>query len=234
VVGGLGGGYLRWVADTILFDIDGTLVDTNYHHALAWFRAFREYDVTVPVWRIHRAIGMGGDRLVGAVAGDEVEARHGDDVRAAWKRAFGPMLDEVVAFEGAQEVLKECRRLGLQVVLASSGAREHVEHYVDLLDFDAIGQRWISGDTASTTKPDPELLEIALEGCDDGRAVLIGDSVWDCEAAARIDLPCVTLRTGGFSADELLSAGAERVLDSPVELQVALTDLPRAEVKLNR
>jgi HAD superfamily hydrolase (TIGR01549 family) len=218
------------MTDTILFDIDGTLVDTNYHHAVAWFRAFRRYDVTVPVWRIHRAIGMGGDRLVPAVAGEHVEAQYGDQVRTAWKEEFDPMLGEVEPFEGARDVLVAVKDLGHRLVLASSGAREHVEHYVEMLGFEKIGDRWISGDDAPATKPDPQLLLVALDGFDDGRAVMIGDSVWDCEAAKRINVPCVALRAGGFGADELKSAGAARVYDSLAELLVFLDDLPLGEV----
>jgi len=220
------------VTDTIVFDVDGTLVDTNYHHALAWFRAFRGCDVTVPVWRIHRAIGMGGDRLVAAVAGDQVETEHGDALRAAWKKAFEPMLDEIVPFEDAPAVLQDCRRRGFRVVLASSGDPEHVRYYLDLLDADELAERWTSAEDVSSTKPDPELLAVALDGFDDGRAVLIGDSVWDCESATRMGLPCVGLLTGGSGAEELRSAGAARVFDSIPELRAALTDLPLAPVRL--
>jgi HAD superfamily hydrolase (TIGR01549 family) len=219
------------MSDTILFDIDGTLVDTNYHHAVAWFRAFRRFDVTVPVWRIHRAIGMGGDRLVAAVAGDDVEDRRGDDVREAWKQEFDPMLPEVRLFEGARDALAAAKDRGWRVVLASSGAKQHIEHYVDLLEFDALGgDRWVSGDDASGTKPDPELLEVALDGFDDGQAVMIGDSVWDCEAAARIGLPCVALRTGGTGAGELRSAGAAQVHETLPALREAYDGLPFAPV----
>jgi HAD superfamily hydrolase (TIGR01549 family) len=222
------------MTDTIVLDIDGTLVDTNYHHAVAWFRAFRQYDVTVPIWRIHRAIGMGGDRLIAEVAGDEVEDKYGDDLREGWKREFDPLIGEVVLFEGARELLRAGKELGLQVVLASSGAREHVEHYVELLEFEKLGgDRWLSGDDASGTKPDPDLLKRALDGVDDGRAVMVGDSVWDCEASANIDLKCVALRTGGFGVDELRAAGAERVLDSLVDLKAQLGDLPLATPRLD-
>src|SRR3954454_14339645 len=120
--------------DTAVLDIDGTLVDTNYQHALAWFRAFRRFGVTLPIWRIHRAIGMGGDQLVAAVAGDRFETEHGDDARAAWKEEFDPLLGEVQPFEGVPELLRAIGERGVDVVLASSGAPEHVDAYLDLFD----------------------------------------------------------------------------------------------------
>ena len=220
------------MTDTIVFDVDGTLVDTNYHHALAWFRAFRTCDVTIPVWRIHRAIGMGGDRLITAVAGERVEDEHGDEIRAAWKRAFQPMLGEVMPFEGARAALEEARRHGYQVVLASSGDPEHIRHYVDLLAADELAQRVTTAEDVSSTKPDADLLRAALDGLDTDTAVLIGDSPWDCVAAAKINLPCVALRTGGFSVDELREAGAVLVFETLPQLCSALPNLPMAPVTM--
>lgn len=101
--------------DTAAFDVDGTLVDTNYQHALAWFRAFRRFDITPPIWRIHRSIGMGGDQLVTAVTGEAVEDRIGDDLRSAWKEEFDPLLGEVVVFEGARELREAMDDLALRV-----------------------------------------------------------------------------------------------------------------------
>jgi HAD superfamily hydrolase (TIGR01549 family) len=222
------------MTDTIVFDVDGTLVDTNYHHALAWFRAFRGHDVTVPVWKIHRAIGMGGDRLVAEVAGERVEEEHGDAVREAWKQQFEPMLPEIVPFERARDMLDDCRKAGFRLVLASSGNPAHVKYYRDLLDADELVERATDAEDVSATKPDPELLEAALDGLADGRAVVVGDSVWDCKAAERVDLPCVALLTGGFGADELRTAGAARVYESLVDLRAALPDLPTAPVRLGR
>jgi phosphoglycolate phosphatase-like HAD superfamily hydrolase len=101
------------MTDTAVLDIDGALVDTNYHHALAWYRAFRRFEVTLPVWRLHRAIGMGGDQLVPAVAGDKFEEQHGDDVRTAWGKEFAPLLAEIRAFDGVPDLLAELRGRGM-------------------------------------------------------------------------------------------------------------------------
>ena len=204
--------------DTAAFDVDGTLVDTNYQHALAWFRAFRRYDITRPIWRIHRAIGMGGDQLVAAVAGDDVEAKLGDELRAAWKTEFEKMIDEVVAFEGALDLLSAARDRGFKVVLASSGAKEHTERYIDLLGARDVIEAFTSSEDVKETKPAPDLIHAALNKVGGNRAILIGDSTWDAEAANRAGALTYAVLTGGFSAEELDKAGAEKVFSSLVEL----------------
>src|SRR4051794_17370751 len=109
------------MADTAIFDVDGTLVDSNYQHALAWSRAFRRFDITGPLWRIHRGIGMGGDLFVPAIAGPDVEEAHGDDLRRAWSEEFDQLIDEIQPFDGVGELLAEVKARGFRLVLASSG-----------------------------------------------------------------------------------------------------------------
>src|SRR6266513_637997 len=102
-----------------ILDIDGTLVDTNYHHAIAWYRAFREHGVTPAIWRIHRHIGMGGDQLVGAVAGEEVERERGDDIRETEGELYMKLIDEVEPLDGARELIAELAELTDALILAS-------------------------------------------------------------------------------------------------------------------
>ncbi|WP_308283266.1 HAD family hydrolase [Pseudonocardia nigra] len=212
------------VFDTAVFDVDGTLVDTNYHHAIAWFRAFRRHRIAVPVWRLHRAIGMGGDQLVAAVAGEDVENRLGDELRAAWTEEFDPLLREVQPFAGVVELLTDVRRRGFRIVLASSGKAEHVEHYLGLFDGKALSDGWTTSADVQRTKPAPDLLEAALRAVDGTAGVLVGDSVWDFRAAAALDAPGYAVRSGGFSDDELCAAGAREVFDSPDELRQRLDE----------
>jgi HAD superfamily hydrolase (TIGR01549 family) len=204
--------------DTAVVDVDGTLVDSNYQHALAWFRAFRHHDITLPVWRLHRAIGMGGDQLVAAVAGDEVEERLGDELRARWSIEFDPMLDEVQPLIGARELLVELRDHGQAVVLASSGKPEHVDHYLDLVDGKSVAHAWSTSGDVDHTKPAPDLLQVALRKAGGDAPVMIGDSVWDFAAAHRAGYPGYALRTGGFSERELLDSGALGVYTSLADL----------------
>lgn len=209
-------------ADTAVLDVDGTLVDTNYHHALAWYRAFRRIGVGLPVWRLHRAIGMGGDQLVAAVAGDEVERRHGDEVRAAWAQEFAPMLDEIRAFDGVGELLDDIAARGLTIVLASSGKPEHVDRYLKLFDGRSRAAAWTTSEDVEATKPAPDLLQVAVAKVGGRSPVLLGDSTWDFAAARRAGHPGYAIRTGGFSPEELREAGALEVFDSVRDLHAAL------------
>jgi len=211
--------------DTAVVDVDGTLVDTNYHHALAWARAFGRYDVVVPVWRIHRAVGMGGDRLIAAVAGDEVEERCGDELRDAWVQEFDPMLGEVRVLDGAPEFLRFLRGEGLKVVLATSGKPEHVAHFLDLLDGRELSDGVVTAEDADSSKPAPDLVRAALELVGGSSAVMVGDSAWDVLAAAETDVPTVCVRSGGYAVAELEEAGARRVYDDLAALQAGWTDV---------
>jgi len=199
------------VSDTLVLDVDGTLVDTNYYHAIAWYRAFRGAGVTPALWRIHRAIGMGGDKLVGAVGGQDLQDKHGDDLRAAWTHEYGKLITEVQPFEGATRLLHNARDRGLRVVLASSGQKEHVEHYLDLLDARQLAHDWTTSEDAEETKPAPDLVHTALAKVGATSAVMVGDSTWDAAAAERAGIPSVAVLTGGFSGDELRDAGAGAV-----------------------
>ena len=198
----------------VLLDVDGTLVDTNYHHTLAWARAFESQGVTVPLWRIHRHMGMGGDKLVPALLDDERAAEIGDAVRDAEKERYLELIDEVRPFAGAREMLEFLKQRGHRLVLASSAKEHEVDHYLDLLDAREVTDAWTTSADVEATKPEPDLVLAALEKSGDDTGVLVGDSTWDCEAAARAGIPCIAILTGGFSEQELRDAGAAAVFDS--------------------
>lgn len=207
------------MSTAILFDIDGTLVDSTYHHALAWHRAFDRHGVQVPMWRVHRAIGMGGDRLVAHVAGDDVERDHGDDLRAAWEEEYAGLVDEVPALPGATELVKRLAADGHAVALASSGAERFSKIAVELLGIGDDVAAMTNSDDAEDSKPAPDILGVTLDqlGEVDG-AVFLGDTPYDVEAADRLGLGCIAVLTGGFSRDELSEAGAHLVVEDLTEL----------------
>lgn len=205
--------------DTVVFDIDGTLYDSNYHHAIAWSRAFEQVlDRHVPVALIHRHVGMGGDRLVAAVAGDEAEEQHGDDVRERWEKEFDAMSGEPQLFDGARELLAAIGRAGLTVVIASSSLPKHAERPLGLLHADEHSDAWTTSEDAEESKPSAELLDKALQKVSGGRAVMVGDAVWDVEAGNREKIPTIGVTTGGYSRAELRDAGAVAVYDDPRDL----------------
>jgi HAD superfamily hydrolase (TIGR01549 family) len=216
------------MADTAIFDVDGTLVDTNYHHALAWFRALRRFDITRPMWRLHRGIGMGGDLFVAAVAGREVEEAHGDDLRKAWAEEFDQLIGEIRPFEGAHELLAEIKERGFRLVLASSGKTEHVETFLDLINGKSLADAWTTSDDVAKSKPEPDIVSAALAKVQGASGIMVGDSVYDAQAAAKINIPTLAVRTGGFSVGELQEAGVLQVFDSLVAFRSALDGTPLA------
>jgi HAD superfamily hydrolase (TIGR01549 family) len=214
-----------------VLDVDGTLVDTNYQHALAWYRAFRALGETYPVWRIHRLIGMGGDRLVAALGGDEVERRIGDQARERWVAEFDRLIDEIAPLPGARAFIEELGRRGHRVVLASSGKPKHAEHFIDLLGARELAEAWTTSDDVDSTKPAPDLLQVALKKIGepaDAPSVVVGDSVYDVEAAKNAGMPALVVRSGGFGDDELRAAGALDIFDTPADLTDALARTPLA------
>ena len=211
---------------TAILDVDGTLVDTNYHHALAWYRAFRQHEVLLPIWRIHRHIGMGGDQLVEALGGERVEEEQGEDIRTAEKALYMALIEEVEPLHGARELIVDLKDRGHAVVLASSANPDEVDHYLDLLDARELADDWTSSGDVEATKPEPDLVQVALDKAGGGEAVMIGDSTWDCEASKRAGVETIAVLTGGFSEDELLEAGATSVYESIDELRRSLDETP--------
>ena len=211
-----------------VLDVDGTLVDTNYHHAISWYRAFRDHGLTLPVWRIHRHIGMGGDHLVAALAGQRAEDRQGDSIRAAETALYADLIGEVQPFSDARRLLELLDGRGHRLVLASSGKPDEVDHYLDLLDARELVEAWTTSGDVEQTKPDPDLVVTAVEKVGGGEAVMVGDSTFDCEAAARAEVPAVAILTGGFSEQELREAGAVTVFESLSELCEHLDETPLA------
>ena len=211
-----------------ILDIDGTLVDTNYHHAIAWYRAFIQSDEVLPLWKIHRHIGMGGDQLVAALAGEAFDREHGDAVRAAEKALYMSLIHEVRPLDGARELVEQLTRDGHAVVLASSAKPDEVDHYLDLLGVRELSLDWTDSGDVERTKPEPDLVNAAIEKAGGGPAVMVGDSTWDCLAAGRAGIPSVAVLTGGFSEAELSGAGAACVFGSVGDLRAGIRSTPLA------
>ena len=211
-----------------ILDVDGTLVDTNYHHAIAWYRAFRQHGEVLPIWRIHRHIGMGSDQLVPALCGDEVDEEKGDDIRTAETALYLALIEEVEPLHGAKGLIRDLKERGHTLVLASSAKANELDHYLDLLEAREVADAWTSSADVEATKPEPDLVEVARQKAGSGDAVMIGDSTWDCKAAKRADVETVAVLTGGFSEEELLDAGALSVYASIEDLRGSLDETPLA------
>ncbi|HEX5193886.1 MAG TPA: HAD family hydrolase [Solirubrobacteraceae bacterium] len=209
-----------------ILDIDGTLVDTNYHHTLSWARALARHDLILPLWRIHTHIGMGGDQVIAALCGDDVEDEFGDQIRDAEGSEYAELIDEVRPMEGSRELIESLKRRGHTVVLASSAKADEVDHYLDLLDARELADAWTTSADVESTKPAPDLVHAALQGADgDAReAVMVGDTPWDVKAARAAGVETIAVITGGFSQQQLDEAGAVAVFESVAQLGEQLDD----------
>jgi HAD superfamily hydrolase (TIGR01509 family) len=209
-----------------ILDIDGTLVDTNYQHSLAWYRAFKDHGIVLPIWRIHRHIGMGGDQVVEELTDGATERQQGDDIRASEKEHYLELIDEVEPFDGARELMVALRERGHTVVLASSAKEDEVDRYLDMLDARDLAESWTTSADVEETKPAPDLVNAALKkaGASADEATMIGDTPWDIQAAEKAGVPTIAVLTGGFSIDELKDSGAASVFETIGDLRAELGD----------
>jgi len=204
----------------ILFDVDGTLVDTNYLHTVCWWEALRQYGHDVPMARIHRAVGMGSHRLLAHVLGPDHDPAADADLSAAHRTLYRTEWERLTPLPGARNLIRRCASERLRVVLASSAEAEELSALRRALDVDDAITAATSADDADDSKPEPDILQAAMHaaGLDPDRCVLVGDSVWDVKAALKAGVPCVGLECGGTSAGELRGAGAAEVYPDPAAL----------------
>lgn len=214
----------------VLLDIDGTLVDSNYLHVHAWVQAFADTGRPVDAWRIHRCIGMGSSLLLAELLGDEDAEALGDDVKERHTEHYAALSGLQRLLPGARELVRAVADRGAATVLATSAAPEELARLRAVLDLDDVVTAITSDQDVQDAKPAPELIEVALEraGVPAERAVMVGDAVWDVQAAARAGVPCIGLLSGGTSRDDLRAAGAVAVYDDAAALLDRLDDSPLA------
>jgi HAD superfamily hydrolase (TIGR01509 family) len=212
----------------VLFDVDGTLVDTTYLHTVSWWEALRQTDRPVPMATIHRAIGMGSDKLLDHLLGPERDRSADQKLRDAHDTLFAEYWERLVPLPRAADLLRACAERGLRVVLATSAAEHEVAALRRALAADDVIHTVTCSADAKESKPAPDILVAALEqsGLAAERVVFVGDSVWDVAAAGELDVPCVGLTCGGTSRGELAGAGAVAVYEDPAALLATLDDSP--------
>jgi HAD superfamily hydrolase (TIGR01549 family) len=211
----------------VLFDIDGTLVDTNYFHVVAWVRAFRQEGRIVAATDVHRHVGTGSDGIIDAVAPERDRGR--DDVlKAAHAEHYATFVGVMQPLRGARELVREVVRRGALAVLATSAPPDELRALRAVLKIDDAVAAVTSAADASAAKPAPGILDAALEqtGADPGAAVMVGDTRWDVLAARNAGMPCVGVLSGGISRSELADAGAAAVYRDAADLLAHLGDSP--------
>ena len=215
----------------VLFDIDGTLVDSNYLHVHAWARAFHDIGIAADSWRIHRSIGMDGSTLVKTLSGDADDdtKERLKDLHSRYYKELTPLLR---VLPGAREVLDRVASMGLQVVLATSAPDDELSILREVLDRDDLVSEMTSSADVDTAKPQPDIIRVALDraGVTADRAVFVGDSVWDTEACRRAGVTSIGVLSGGMSREELTAGGARMVLEDARQLTEQIGDTPIADL----
>lgn len=205
----------------VLFDVDGTLVDTSFIHTLCWWQALRQVDFDAPMAVIHRAIGMGSAELVSHVLGEKA-AEQTAEFAAAHDALYSTYWPSLRLLPGAAQLVTRCHQAGLVTVLATSASGRELGVLQRVLGIDDAIDHTTSSDDAESSKPAPDIVLAALDkaGLDAADAVFIGDSVWDMHASAKAGLACLGLECGGTSAAELREAGAKATYTDPADLLV--------------
>lgn len=210
----------------VLFDLDGTLVDSNFHHVVAWHRAFLDVDTEVPCWRILGLIGRSGSDLVRILLGDELADEHGDHVKELHTRYFLDSASLVRPLPGARELLEAIAELGWRSVLATSAGEKELGVLRDALDAEDLIAAVTSASDAEESKPEPDIVASALEriGAEPSEAILLGDTVWDVEAGRRAGVPTAAVLSGGIPREVLEHAGAAAIYAGPLEVRAHLEE----------
>jgi HAD superfamily hydrolase (TIGR01509 family) len=203
----------------VLFDIDGTLVDSNYVHITAWMYAFQSAGCQVEGWRIHQAIGMDSGKLLERLLGDDAD-RLGEQVKDEHSRRYDELSGRLQPFDGARELLRAVSARGTKVVLATSAPPDELETLRDLLDVEDAVEAVTNAEDVDTAKPAPDIVTVALEraGVAASDAIFVGDTVWDVLAAKDAGVRCVAVTSGGVHTDELRDAGAVATYDTVRDL----------------
>ena len=219
----------------VLFDIDGTLVDTNYLHVHAWLRAFADVDLDVEAWRIHHRIGMNGSTLLDELVPDDADdlAPRVKELHTKYYRETTGLIRPLAA---GRDLLDAVADMGLQVVLATSAPEDELKILREVLDREDVVSTVTSSEDVETAKPKPDIVEVALEraGVTAERAVFLGDTVWDVRAASRAGVACIGLRSGGIGQRELEAEGAVAIYEDPRDLLNQLRDSPIGRLAAER
>jgi HAD superfamily hydrolase (TIGR01509 family) len=219
-----------------VFDVDGTLVDTNHLHVTTWWEAFRQAGHAVPMHAVHRAVGLGSADLVAHLIGEDAAQKEAAELGAAHKALYGQYFDRLPALRDAGRLLRRLDNQGWAVVLATSAGGAELSALRRAIGADDAIRATASADDVEEGKPAPEPVEHALElaGVPAERAVLVGDTVWDMKAGRRAGVRCVGVLCGGIPRADLEEAGAEAVYDDPARLLASLAESPFARLPLER